>query len=82
MPAQVYEGTWEELLIHAREFEGRRLMVILLPEGSHDAALSEARSFNRRKWEAVMADLARGAEKLPILADKALTRAGLYQDHD
>jgi hypothetical protein len=35
---EVLEGTWEELAAHADEFKGRRLRLIVLPEGTEATA--------------------------------------------
>ncbi|ETW95587.1 hypothetical protein [Candidatus Entotheonella palauensis] len=35
--AEVFEGTWEELAAQAETFKGRKLRLIVLPEGTENA---------------------------------------------
>ncbi len=35
---EVFEGTWEELAAHAEAFKGRKLRLIVLPEGADTAS--------------------------------------------
>lgn len=38
--------------------------------------------FHQERWDAVMASVAIGSANAPVLPPEALTREGLYQDHD
>jgi hypothetical protein len=38
--------------------------------------------FHRDRWEAILASIERRSKGAPVLPPEALTREGLYQDHD
>lgn len=44
--------------------------------------VDEHGAFHQDRWDAVMASIARGSANAPVLPPHALTREGLYQDHD
>jgi hypothetical protein len=52
----------------------------LLEEAVHLPA--GANRLNQDRLEATLRDMAQFSQKIPSLPDEALTREGLYQDHD
>jgi hypothetical protein len=49
---EVFEGTWEELAVHAAAFQGRTLRLIVLPSSTEaaDTLLDEAALRERAVW--------------------------------
>ncbi len=52
------------------------------PPGGLLPVVDEHGVFHQERWDVVMASIARGSVNAPVLPAEALTREGLYQDHD
>jgi hypothetical protein len=52
------------------------------PEKALEPVLDKDGVFHADRWEAALQALMRGAERLPVLSPEAVTREGIYQDHD
>ena len=50
--------------------------------GNLQPVVDEHGVFHQDRWDAVLASIARGSAKAPVLPPEALTREAMYQDHD
>ena len=82
MREHIVEGTWEDVLSHADEFEGHRVRVIVLDAESEPARSDIGLSSNEiekrlQAWEMFTSE---PLSKEPPLSDYAVSRESFYED--
>ena len=66
---------------------GEMFRALLRPPGNGAVSgllpvVDEHGVFHQDRWDAVMASIAKGSANAPVLPPEAVTREGIYQDHD